>query len=94
VEATLDVLGGFKALVVWHLFWGARTFSDLRDLTPEVPRAVLRAEIADLERHGLVRREARPGGARDTSFALTPRGETLKPVVAAMYEWGLHHGRA
>jgi DNA-binding HxlR family transcriptional regulator len=91
VEATLDVLGGFKALIVWHLFWGARPFCDLMRHTTGITKKALRWELADMERQGLVTKEVRPGGNRKAEYALTPRGESLKPIVAAMYEWGLHH---
>jgi DNA-binding HxlR family transcriptional regulator len=91
VEATLDALGGFKALIVWHLFWGARPFCELMRHTTGITKKALRWELADMERQGLVTKEVRPGGNRKAEYALTPRGESLKPIVAAMYEWGLHH---
>jgi DNA-binding HxlR family transcriptional regulator len=90
VEATLDALGGFKALIVWHLFWGARPFCELMRHTRGISKKALRWELADMERQGLVTKETRPGGNRKAEYVLTPRGETLKPIVAAMYEWGLH----
>jgi DNA-binding HxlR family transcriptional regulator len=94
VETALDALGGSRALIVWHLFWGARSFAELRRQAAPVHRKSLRAEIAELERQGLLSRRARPGGEAREELALTPRGETLKPVVAAMYDWGLHQRTA
>jgi DNA-binding HxlR family transcriptional regulator len=44
-----------------------------------------------MERHGLVARQVRFSGSRKAEYALTPYGETLKPIVGAMYEWGLQH---
>jgi DNA-binding HxlR family transcriptional regulator len=77
------------ALVVWHLFWGARPFCVLMRQTPGISKKNLRRVLAGMEELGLVRREVRPGGDRKAEYALTPFGETLKPVVGAMYEWGL-----
>ncbi len=49
--------------------------------------ARLRRELAEMERHGLVCRTVRREGS--AAYALTPLGETLKPIVGGMYEWGL-----
>ena len=48
----------------------------------------LRRELADMEQQGLVRRTVSPEN-RKASYGLTPLGESLKPVVGGMYEWGL-----
>ncbi len=42
-----------------------------------------------MERIGLVVRDVRPGCNRRASYSLSPLGETLRPLVGAMYEWGL-----
>ena len=89
IELTLDALRGHRPLIVWGLFWGARPFSELMRHVPHVTRTELRRELADLEGLGLVYREAGPGSSRRAKYSLTPLGETLRPVVGAMYEWGL-----
>jgi DNA-binding HxlR family transcriptional regulator len=90
VEAALDVLDGrWKTLIVWRLFWGARPFCELMRGTEGITKKTLRRQLADLEHHGLVRRRLRPGGRRQAEYALTPFGETLKPIVGQMYVWGL-----
>ncbi|PYP99864.1 MAG: hypothetical protein DMF82_23660 [Acidobacteria bacterium] len=113
VQVTLDVIDDrWKTLIVWHLFWGARPFCELMRTTEGISKKILRRQLADMERHGLIRRQARivrnarsesgrssprrdrcaiAGGARRAEYALTPLGETLKPIVGAMYQWGLHH---
>jgi DNA-binding HxlR family transcriptional regulator len=96
VQVTLDAIGDrWKTLIVWHLFWGARPFCELMRTTEGISKKILRRELADMERHGLVRRQARDGAiagaARKAEYSLTPLGETLKPIVGAMYQWGLHH---
>jgi len=96
VQVTLDAIGDhWKTLIVWHLFWGARPFCELMRTTEGISKKILRRELADMERHGLVRKQARvgaiAGAARKAEYSLTPLGETLKPIVGAMYQWGLHH---
>ena len=90
VERTLEVLDDrWKALLVWHLFWGARPFSELMRVTAGITRKTLRRELGDMEASGLVRREVCPGTGRRAEYSLTGFGQTLKPIVGAMYEWGL-----
>jgi DNA-binding HxlR family transcriptional regulator len=90
IELTVEVLRGpFRPLVVWALFWGPRPFSELMRHVPNVTKKTLRRELAEMERIGLVLREVRPDSNRRASYSLSPFGETLRPVVGAMYEWGL-----
>jgi len=92
LEATLHVLDGrWKALLVWQLFWDARPFCELIRRMPGITKKCLRRELAEMERHGLVCRTVRREGS--TAYALTPLGETLKPIVGGMYEWGRQAGR-
>jgi len=90
IELAVEVLRGpFRPLVVWALFWGPRPFSELMRHVPDVTKKTLRRELAEMERIGLVLREVRPDSNRRASYSLSPFGETLRPVVGAMYEWGL-----
>ena len=91
VEITSRLLGGRKPLILWHLFWGPRPFADLMRHADGISKRRLRRNLAELEHDGLVRKEVRLGPARRTEFALTVFGETLKPIVAMMYEWGLQN---
>jgi DNA-binding HxlR family transcriptional regulator len=90
VERALAVLDDrWKTLIVWRLFWDARPFCELMRGTAGISKKTLRRQLADMERHGLVRRRLRPGGRRRAEYSLTPFGETLKPIVGQIYEWGL-----
>jgi len=90
IELTSEVLRGpFRPLIVWGLFWGARPFSELMRHVPDVTKRALRRELVEMERIGLVVRDVRPDSNRRAFYALSPFGETLRPVVGAMYEWGL-----
>jgi DNA-binding HxlR family transcriptional regulator len=93
LEATLEVMDDrWKTLIVWRLFWGAKPFCELMRCTRGLTKKTLRHALAEMERNGLVRKEVRFGQGRRAEYALTPYGETLKPIVGAMYEWGLQHG--
>jgi DNA-binding HxlR family transcriptional regulator len=89
MEITLEALEGRRPLIVWQLFWGARSFSELMRSIPGITKKTLRRDLAEMERQGLVSREVRLGGNRRADYSLSPLGQSLKPVVASMYEWGL-----
>ena len=90
IELTLEALRGpFRPLIVWGLFWGARPFSELMRHVPDISKRALRHELVELERIGIVVRDVPPDSNRRAFYALSPFGETLRPVVGAMYEWGL-----
>jgi DNA-binding HxlR family transcriptional regulator len=90
IELTAEVLRGpFRPLIVWGLFWGPRPFSELMRHVPEVTKRALRRELVEMERIGLVVRDVRPDSNRKAAYALSAFGESLRPVVGAMYEWGL-----
>jgi DNA-binding HxlR family transcriptional regulator len=90
VALALGLLGGpWKPLVAWQLFWGPRPFGDLVRRTPGVRPRRLRRTLAELEKDGLVCKRSRPRPARPTEYLLTPLGESARPLLATLYEWGL-----
>jgi DNA-binding HxlR family transcriptional regulator len=90
LELALEALEGrYRPHIVWGLFWGARPFSELMRHIPEITKKALRRELAAMERLGLVCRDVRPGSNRRAEYSLSPLGQTLRPLVGAMYEWGL-----
>jgi DNA-binding HxlR family transcriptional regulator len=90
VEVTAGLLRGrWTAPILWHLFWGGKSFYQLLRELDGVSRQALAHELEDMEKNGLVARFfQRPGPAR-VEYVLTGLGESLKPVVGVMYEWGL-----
>src|SRR5215510_1935767 len=54
LEATLEVMDGrFKTLIVWHLFWGGRSFGQLMRSTAGLTKKGLRQQLAEMEQHGI-----------------------------------------
>jgi DNA-binding HxlR family transcriptional regulator len=90
VEFSLSVIGDARRmLILWHLFWGARPYGELMRLLVGVSKKTLRHELVNLERSGLIRRVLREGGNRRAQYEMSEFGETLKPLLAALYQWGL-----
>ena len=100
VALTLSLIGGkWKALILWNLLEGTMRYSALRKAVPDATPKMLTQQLRELEADGLVSRTVwplRPGGSGTVwpvvpprvDYALTPTGESIKPILTAMYRWG------
>lgn len=89
VAATLQLIGGkYKALLLWHLSGKVLRFNELRRLVPEATAKMLTQQLRELERDGLITRTVYPVVPPKVEYALTERGESLFPILQAMYVWG------
>lgn len=89
VSTTLRVIGGkYKALILWHLIGGALRFSELRRLVPDATPKMLTQQLRELERDQLISRTVYPVVPPKVEYALTRRGESLQPILEAMFAWG------
>lgn len=91
---TLQVIGGkWKVLVLYELFSGVKRFSELSRLLSGVTQKMLTQQLRELEQDGLIRREIYPQIPPKVEYSLTPLGASLKPIVDAMCDWALKHGK-
>jgi DNA-binding HxlR family transcriptional regulator len=93
VAFTSRIMGGkWKARIVWALVRNETLrFSELRRACPPVSDRILSKELKELEAWGLISRREHPTIPPRTDYRLTELGETLRPVMAAMADWGLAH---
>jgi len=85
----LDMVGDrWTLLIVRELLIRPCRYTDLQYGLPGIATNLLADRLRDLERDGIVTREAAPPPVATTLFRLTPRGEALKPVLAALGRWG------
>jgi DNA-binding HxlR family transcriptional regulator len=52
---------------------------------------MLTQQLRELEKDGIVHRQVYAQIPPKVEYSLTPLGESLRPVVDAMCEWGLKH---
>jgi DNA-binding HxlR family transcriptional regulator len=92
-EKTLDIIGGrWKVLILWQLYQRERRFSELLRAMTGITQKMLTQQLRELERDGIVHRQVYPQVPPKVEYSLTPLGESLRPVVDAMCEWGLRQG--
>lgn len=89
VERTMDVLGGrWTTLIVRELLGGKRRFSELRRALVRISPKTLTARLRDLEEQGVLTRTVYAEVPPRVDYTLTPRGEALGEIIAAMARWG------
>lgn len=91
VAFTSRILGGrWKSRIIWALVRNEPLrFSALRRACPPVSDRILTKELRQLEDWGLIARKAYPVIPPKTEYRLTEFGNTLRPIMAAMADWGL-----
>ncbi|WP_245650385.1 winged helix-turn-helix transcriptional regulator [Nocardia harenae] len=89
VEAALAAVSGrWTTLVLRELMHGPSSFGDLAARLPEISPKVLTERLHGLRDGGLVHRERLAGFPVRTRYALTPAGETLRPLLIELYRTG------
>lgn len=93
VEATLNFIDGkWKGVILYHLMLeGTLRFNELRRRVPSVAQRMLTKQLRELEEAGLLSRTVFPVVPPRVDYALTQRGESLKPVIMALKAWGDEH---
>ena len=92
VELTVDVIAGrWTPVILARLKEGAHRYGQLRRLIPGLSEKMLTQRLRELETAGLIERQvhtAAPEKPAPVSYRLTEDGESLAPVLQAMYDWG------
>ncbi|MCL2559563.1 MAG: helix-turn-helix transcriptional regulator [Turicibacter sp.] len=89
-ELTLALIGGkWKMLILWRLGKeGTKRFNELKESVAGVTQKILTKQLRDLEDDHLVHRKIYPEVPPRVEYSLTERGQSLIPVLEAMYHWG------
>jgi DNA-binding HxlR family transcriptional regulator len=91
-RAALHRIGDrWTALIVGILAERPHRFGELRRGIGGISQKMLTQTLRSLERDGLVSRSAFPTVPVTVEYALTPLGETLIPVLAAIRDWAEEH---
>jgi DNA-binding HxlR family transcriptional regulator len=93
VETAIAVIGGkWKPWILWHLYDGVRRYGELRRLTPGITGKMLTQHLRELERDGVVERRSFTGKVPKVEYSFTKYGETLRPILKELCQWGDKHG--
>lgn len=95
VETTLTLISDrWKVLILRDLFTGTKRFGELKKSLAGISQKVLTANLKSLEATGLLTRKAYPEVPPRVEYTLTALGASLKPVLGALFDWGMDYKRA
>ena len=95
VERALKVISGrWKAVILYHLYQAPCRLSDLERFIPEASQKVLIGQLREMEAHGVLTRTSSEQAVARLCYAITPLGESLKPILLALCDWGRQHAIA
>lgn len=89
ITRTLEVIGGkWKPIVLHYLAAAPRRSGELGRLIPQASGKMLTQQLRELERDHIIQRKVYHQVPPKVEYLLTPRGETLLPIMDAMCAWG------
>lgn len=89
VEVVLSLIGNkWKVLILRDLMEGTKRFGELKAAVGGISQKVLTSNLRDMEENGLVHRRVYAEVPPRVEYSLTQTGESLKPILDAMKEWG------
>ena len=90
VACALDLFGDrWTLLVIRDLMLGRSRFKDFAASPEGIPTNILSERLAPLVEGGGATRGPAADGSKRLAYRLTDKGESLRPVLAAIRDWGL-----
>jgi DNA-binding HxlR family transcriptional regulator len=93
IARSLDIVGErWTILILRELVrFGPRKFQDFENGLPGIAVNTLSARLKRLEQAGIVERRFYQQHPPRAEYLLTARGDELRPVLKALYQWGQRH---
>ena len=89
VETTLSVMGDkWEFLIVRELLDGTKRFGEIKSGLKTVTQKVLTQKLRNLEARSIIKRKMYAQVPPKVEYSLTSLGETLRPVINSMTNWG------
>ena len=93
LEVTLYYLKNkWVILILRELFTETKRFGTLHKGIAGISQKVLTQQLREMEKNGLINRTVFPVVPPKVEYSLTQRGDSLKPILEIMGEWGRKNG--
>ena len=90
VEVTLMLISDrWKVLILRDLLSGTKRFGELKKSIGSISQKVLTSNLRSMEEDCLLTRKVYAEVPPRVEYTLTELGESLRPILFAMQEWGL-----
>ena len=92
VATTVEVIGSkWKLLILRNLLVRPWRFNELKKSLDGISQKVLTDALRALESDGIVIRTVYPEVPPRVEYALSETGESLRPVLRSMENWGIYY---
>ena len=93
VATTVQLIGNkWKLLILRNLVYdGTQRFGDFLKTVPAISKKVLTDNLRALEKDGLIERQVFAEVPPRVEYSLSPLGNSLRPIIDAMAEWGTEY---
>ena len=92
VATTVQLIGSkWKLLILRNLFMRPWRFNELRKDLEGISQKVLTDSLRAMEEDGIITRTVYPEVPPRVEYALSPLGQSMKPILDAMEEWGTEY---
>ena len=89
VATTVSLIGSkWKLLIMRNLLARPWRFNELQKSIDGISQKALTEALRSMEADGIVIRKAYPEVPPRVEYSLTELGETMRPIIKAMEEWG------
>ncbi len=89
VATTVNLIGNkWKLLILRNLFSRPHRFNELKKSLDGISQKVLTENLKDLISTGIIERFEFDEKVLHTEYKLTPLGESMQPIMAALADWG------
>ena len=95
VATTVQLIGSkWKLLILRNLLARPWRFNELRKSLEGISQKVLTDSLRSMEEDGLVTRTVYPEVPPRVEYSLSPLGESMRPIIQAMEQWGAQYKAA
>ena len=92
VATTVHLIGRkWKLLIMRNLMMRPWRFNELKKSLEGISQKVLTDSLRTMEEDGLITRTVYPEVPPRVEYALSDLGETMRPILDAMQEWGTNY---
>ena len=92
VEVTLMLISDrWEVLILRDLLGGTKRFGELKKSIGSISQKVLTSNLRSMEEDGLLTRKVYAEVPPRVEYTLTAMGESLRPILFAMQQWGVEY---
>lgn len=92
VAITVSVIGSkWKLLIIRNLLARPWRFNELKKDLDGISQKVLTDSLRTMEEDGIITRTVYPEVPPRVEYALSELGETMRPILDAMMQWGMDY---